>query len=55
MPIMLVVLLMTFLIGMGRRSKELRLRQYVLIFLITLAQVCILVFYIYTIGLPPPY
>jgi hypothetical protein len=55
MPIMLVVLLMTFLVGMGKRSKELRLAQYVLILLITLAQVCILVFYMYTIGLPSPY
>jgi hypothetical protein len=55
MPIMLVVLLMTFLMGLGKRSKRLRLGQYVLILLITLAQVCILVFFMYTIGLPPSY
>jgi hypothetical protein len=55
MPIMLVVLLMIFLIGLGKRSKQLRLGQYVLIFLITLAQVCILVIYMYTIGIPPAY
>jgi hypothetical protein len=55
MPIMLVVVLMTLLIGLGKRSKELRLGQYVLIFLITLAQVCIFVIHMYTIGLPPAY
>ena len=55
MPIMLVVLLMTFLVGMGKRNTESKLRQFALVFLITLAQVCILVFYMYTIGLPPAY
>jgi hypothetical protein len=55
MPIMLAVLLMTLLIGVGSRSKKLRLGQYALVFLITLAQVCILVIYMYTIGLPPSY
>jgi hypothetical protein len=55
MPIMLVILLMTLLMGMGKHSKELRLRQHALILLVTLAQVCVLVIYMFTIGLPPTY
>jgi hypothetical protein len=53
MPIILVILLMIVLIAVGKRSRELGFRQYLLILLITVVQVCIFVIYMYTMERPP--
>ncbi len=55
MPLAAAVLLMIFLIGIGRNCKELGYKHYLVIILVTLAQVCILVFFMFTIEKPPLY
>ncbi|MGA9362892.1 MAG: hypothetical protein WBW16_00805 [Bacteroidota bacterium] len=52
MPLAAAVLLMILLIGIGKNCKELGYKQYLVIILITFAQVCILVFFMYTIEKP---
>jgi hypothetical protein len=53
MPLGAAIFLMILVIAIGKRSKELGYRQYLVIILITLAQVGILVFFMYTIEKPP--
>lgn len=55
MPIASVILLMVLLISIGKRSKVFGLGQTLMIFFITLIQVCIFVLYMYTMEKPPLY
>jgi hypothetical protein len=55
MPLAAAIVLMIFLIGFGKNCKELGYKQYLVIILITIAQVCILVFFMFTIEKPALY
>lgn len=55
MTIVSVILLMVLLIAVAQRTQHLGLKQYLIIILITLIQVGIFVFFMFTMEQPPTY
>lgn len=52
MTIVSVILMMVLLIWIGSHRKELGFKQYLVIILITIAQLCIMLFAMYTMERP---
>ena len=48
-----LIALMIGLVYAGKRSKELGMRQYLLIILVTAAQIFLVVWYLFTVERPP--
>jgi hypothetical protein len=48
-----LIVLMVGLFFVGRRSKEMGMRQYLIIILVTSAQIGLVVLYLFTVERPP--